>query len=138
MLTHAEAARIAASGSALRPDWSQEQIIGVLRDPRIRVHRTPADTAAALARLALDPDTRQPTRLLEAGPWWTTAPGGGPAALVHRPAHDDCSVCHKPKHPDTPDHPYVQMNANGRGVHAPAELIDQVKRRPHLDAQEKP
>jgi hypothetical protein len=105
-LSRAEAERIAASGSALRPAWSQEQILGVLADPRIRVHRTPADTAAALARLALDPDTRQPTRLLEAGPWWTTNTSSGPT--YRKPEPDDCHHCHRPAHADIPDdHDYL-------------------------------
>ncbi len=107
MLSRAEAERIAASGSALRPAWSQEQILAVLADPRIRVHRTPSDTAAALARLALDPDTRQPTRMLEAGPWWTTNPADrGP--VYRKPEPDDCHHCHRPQHPDIPgDHDYL-------------------------------
>lgn len=107
MLTRQEAERIAASGSALRPAWSQEQILAVLGDQRIRVHRTPGDTAAALARLALDPDTRQPTRLLEAGPWWTTnSADRGP--VYRKPEPDDCHHCHKPPHPDLPDdHDYL-------------------------------
>jgi hypothetical protein len=108
VITREEAQRIAASGAALRPRWSQEQILGVLLNDRICRFRTPADTAAALARLALDPDTRQPTRLLEAGPWWTTT--GESKPLYRKPEPTDCHHCHKPAHPDLPgDHDYLAL-----------------------------
>lgn len=138
MITREEAQRIAASGAALRPRWSQEQILGVLSNTRICRFRTPSDTAAALARLALDPDTRQPTRLLEAGPWWTTT--GEAKPLYRKPEPTDCHHCHKPAHPDLPgDHDYLAVrDFRPQPTPMPEQVRSQLKDRPNVRPKPSP
>lgn len=94
MITKTEAERIAAAINALRPDWSQAQIMGVLADERIRVQKTYADTALAMTKLALDPETRQPTRVFEHGHWWVNVqPTVSQSAHVRAMSPDDCDIC---------------------------------------------
>jgi hypothetical protein len=138
VITREEAQRIAASGAALRPRWSQEQILGVLLNDRICRFRTPADTAAALARLALDPDTRQPTRLLEAGPWWTTT--GESKPLYRKPEPTDCHHCHRPAHANIPgDHDYLAVrDFRPQPTPMPEQVRSQLKDRPSVRPKPSP
>lgn len=130
MLTRAEAERIAASGSALRPEWSVEQILAVLKDPRIRVQRAYLDVAVAVTRLACDPQTRQPTRLLEAGRWWAVDPRDhNTSAGIRHARPDDCWECGGPKDGTHIGHEYVQRYERPP-VPMPDELRTQLTRRP--------
>lgn len=96
MLSKDEAQKIAASANSLRPDWSVAQVMGVLGKDDIRLRRTYRDTAIAVAALACDPATRQPTRLLESGPWWE-ATASKPAGLkYHEITDEDCAICFRP------------------------------------------
>lgn len=70
MIEKEQAERIAGAIACLRPDWSEKQIMGVLADPRIRERRIFRDVAIAMTALALDPASRQPTRIFEHGHWW--------------------------------------------------------------------
>jgi hypothetical protein len=67
-MTPHEADRLAAAANALRPDWPTPSIRSYLLASH--AHRGYRDTAAALAYIATDPDTRTPKRLEQDGPWW--------------------------------------------------------------------
>jgi len=124
MLTRDDADRIANAITALRATWNHQQLMAVMGDDRIRLRRTAKDVAAALAWLALDPDTRQPTRLFEAGAWWaTTEPRHAP--LKYRSADPtDCATCGRPKGRCIDDeHEYEPAHARSQGVPRPKEGI---------------
>ena len=99
MLTRDDAARIADAITALRPTWTQNRLMGLMADPAIRGRRQPKDVAAAFAWIALDSETREPTRILEAGPWWGTADASAQSAgPVYRHTDPrDCGTCNKPE-----------------------------------------
>lgn len=98
MLTKDEAEKIAAAANIYRPDWSVPQVMGVLAKNDIRIRRTYHDTAHAMLAIALDPATLQPTRLLEAGPWWNARPNRTPVAAVERVDWQTaCATCLKPR-----------------------------------------
>ena len=112
MITKSEADRIATAITAARPEWSHAQIMGVLGKESIREKRCYADTFHAMLAVALDPKTKQPTRVLEAGPWW----GVGAAlnepinttSLLPKPDFESgCHICLRPAlgHDDT-DHTF--------------------------------
>lgn len=124
MPTREEAQRLAAALNQLRPDWGASGLMTVIGDQRL-VHRPMVDVAVAFVALALDPQTRKPTRIFETGPWWLlAAPRANEhntSAHIRRPAADDCDVCHQPRHPDN-DHAYVQLNSTGYGTPMPDEV----------------
>lgn len=124
MLTQADAERIAHATHSMRPTWDVPQIMAVLADERIRVQRHPQDAAAALAWLAMDSDTREPTRLLSGGAWWGTATAAGQRAgvRIREVKDDDCDLCTLPKHAPGPACEYRQRNESGPGVRAPAAI----------------
>lgn len=96
MLTKDEAQRIALCVSSLRPDWSTNGLMSVLADDRCR-HRVPRDLTLAFVALALDPTSRKPTRIFEAGPWWDVTKPVGPTVQQYRViTADDCGVCYRP------------------------------------------
>jgi|GEM_PF-6856721 len=101
MLTHVQATAIADAISLMTQGrWSSAQLLAVMGDTRIKDRRTPSQVAACFGYLAMDPTTRQPTRALEAGPWWSAA--GVTSAEQHAPQyryaqHDDCHDCGRPK-----------------------------------------
>ena len=99
MLTREDAARIADAITVLRPTWTQNRLMALMANPAIRARRQPKDVAAAFAWIALDPDTREPTRILESGPWWGTADVAaattGPTYRYTNPR--DCGICNKPE-----------------------------------------
>lgn len=68
MATKTELERLAAAANALRPDWPAKSVLTYLeRDHATKAYR---DLAVALAHVAADPETRNPKRLSEPGPWW--------------------------------------------------------------------
>ena len=122
MLTRDEADRIADAIQALRPNWNRPQLMAVMGDDRIRLRRQAKDVAAALSWLALDADTRQPTRLYEAGPWWATTdpPGSPPKYRASDPT--DCATCGRPRGGCLDDeHEYEPAHARAQGVPRPKE-----------------
>lgn len=79
MLNDNEIQRLAAMGSALRPDWPARSLATFLS--KHFAGRAYGDVAVALAWVATRTKTETPRLLLEAGPWWkacqvdgTTAP----------------------------------------------------------------
>ena len=112
MLTQVQATAIADAISLMTQGrWSSQQLMAIMGDSRIRDRRTPSQVAACFGYLAMDPTTRQPTRALEAGPWWSAAGVTTPeqyAPVYRYPAHDDCHDCGRAKavHP-LPDCAYV-------------------------------
>ena len=79
MLDNNEIQRLAAMGSALRPDWPARSLRTWLE--KNLADRAFGDIAVALAWVATRTKTDTPRLLLEAGPWWkacqvdgTTAP----------------------------------------------------------------
>lgn len=119
MITRNEAERIANAIIAIRPDWNQAQVMGVLADPRIRERRTFHDALVAMTSLAADASTRQPTRIFEHGPWWELlAPKTterNTSASIRRQAHDDCGICSRSKAVCARDdsHEYEQIGRIG-------------------------
>lgn len=97
MLTKNEAQSLAAATNALRPDWSVAQLMGVIADERLRVRRTFRDVAIALTALAVDPNTRQPTRIFEHGHWWEMLAPTKPVVHYRVIEDDDCAVCFRPR-----------------------------------------
>ena len=63
-----ETARLATAIHALRPDWPTASL-KTLIETRLTDHAW-LDATLALAYVALDPNSRTPARVLEAGPWW--------------------------------------------------------------------
>lgn len=129
MLSKKEAEKIAGAANVHRPDWSIAQLMGVLGDERIRVRRTYRDTAVAMAWVATDIDSRQPTRLLaDEGPWWEAARplrGVSASAFIQPLTPTDCDVCGRPPDWRHIDHDYQPRNINGHGTRAPMDqLVD--------------
>ena len=92
-----EARRIADALQPLRADWSIAQVMAVLGHDQIRL-RSYRDVAIAAVAVALDPTTRQPTRLLDKGPWWdATRPFAPVIQLYRRPTGLDCRICSQPE-----------------------------------------
>lgn len=121
MLTKPEAERIAAAVSALRPDWSEEGVLAILGDERLRIRRTYRDTAVAFIALAADPESAKPTRIFEHGPWWeATKPAVNTSDLLGHNRTDDCAECGRPREGHhEPDHAYRRPNT---GVGMPEKV----------------
>jgi hypothetical protein len=113
MLTRDDAGRIADAIHALRPDWSHASLMAVLGDQRLRMRRIPRDAAVAFVALAMDPDTKKPTRIFDDGPWWAcVAPLRSSGPVYRKPEPDDCHHCHRPAHANIPgDHDYLAAKA---------------------------
>lgn len=88
-----EAERIAAAINVLRPDWPTRSLITLLGRPQL-ASRPRRDVLVALAWVAAEPNTANPGRVLEAGPWWKAAAAGEPTASTRYPAKagspDEC------------------------------------------------
>lgn len=67
-MTKTEAARLAAAGNALRPDWPAQSLLTLLL--RDHADRAWQDIAVALAWVATDETSTTPARLAQPGPWW--------------------------------------------------------------------
>ena len=109
-----EATRIAGAISHLRPDWHANGLMTVLADERLR-DRPYADIVRVFVALALDPSSKRPTRIYEAGDWWDAARrwiSSGPDIPHGRP--DDCDICHRPKEAAHMDHDYTPRDAYER------------------------
>lgn len=73
MIDRETATRIATAINVIRPEWPIASIVTLIGQRH--QHRIAADVAAALAWVAIDPDSRTPGRIDEAGPWWPSAVG---------------------------------------------------------------
>jgi hypothetical protein len=98
-MTPVEAARIAAAAAILRPSWHSQSVKAAITDPHhLTVERPAQDVAAAIAWLALDPDTNTPGRIHAAGPWWPVLrpealdPVVAPTPAEHRRRRPDASA----------------------------------------------
>lgn len=89
--------RLAAALNQLRPDWGAPELRTFIW--RNLAARPITDVAMALVLVALDPVTRTPARVLEAGPWWQatrpTASETGAPQPPHIASADTCRVCRK-------------------------------------------
>lgn len=111
MLNHDQADRIASAIQVVRPDWNHKQLMGVLGMDDIKLRRTYVDTFHAMLAIALDGSTKQPTRVLEPGPWWAASTDSAippnTSDLLPTHADDDCRECGQPAthwtHFDTTD-----------------------------------
>lgn len=88
-----ELAKIAAVANVLRPDWPARSILKCLS-----IHtgtklagKTYRDVLHAMVEVAIDPETKYPARVIEAGPWWQ----------ITRPLHPATPT---PNAPICPDH----------------------------------
>lgn len=123
MLNETQIAIIAGSTNHLRPNWNVAAIRAVIR--KLPTHHTPSQVAAALAYVACDPETRQPTRILEGGPWWPSVIASAPK-LARKSEPTDCHICGRPKHEPIPgDHEYIQRDSIQR---ASPEAIEAAKK----------
>lgn len=96
MLTQTEAQQLAKAVNALRPDWSQASLMAVLGDERCRL-RPRRDISLAFIALALDDQSRKPTRIYEHGPWWEILRPIGQSAPNYRAVlPTDCGICSRP------------------------------------------
>lgn len=88
-----EAARIAAMGHALRPDWPLNSLRTLLTRPEL-ARRTRRDVAVALAWIACESETTTPARVIESGPWWRAANVEHPDRTIRRPPmkHEECGT----------------------------------------------
>lgn len=71
MPTKNEIDRLAAAIHALRPDWPQRSVLTYIA--RQQAARPYVDLAIALTAVAVDPTSKTPKRVEEAGPWWAAA-----------------------------------------------------------------
>lgn len=103
-----EIGRIAAAANLLRPDWPIASIKTLLEKPEL-VNRPRRDVAVALVWVACESDTKTPSRVLTAGPWWqASAVDRAPEENLRRPPRKDeecakhpgqyappiCNACH--------------------------------------------
>lgn len=124
-------------GNALRPDWPVRSLItGMTANHASRGYQ---DLAVAMAWIATDPETRNPGRLDEPGPWWKSTPGSK-AAPDHRyercpilghgsyPAWN-CGACRsdgfEPSEPQAPPGADFYAQAAVNGVAAAREAVRQ-------------
>lgn len=120
----------------LRPDWPWTSLVTFITGKLASyAHR---DIAVALVWVALDPETKNPGRVLEAGPWWKAT----------RPTPDNATPepprgC--PDHPDQPRHcplcAEYRRQAEAARSNVPSymtQIRDEIRRaRPdHTDEQE--
>lgn len=108
-----EIARLAALGSALRPDWPTASLRTFIE--RHLSGRAYGDTAIALAWVATKTKTTTPRLVLEPGIWWQAALLDGDHAPRREPYDPAtfCDVCSKPEHRHTPhdEHPFESVHA---------------------------
>lgn len=90
-----EIEKIAAAINILRPDWPTRSLITLLKRPQL-AGRPRRDVLVALAWVASEPNTANPGRVLEAGPWWKAAAAGEPQTSSRYPAKagspDECRL----------------------------------------------
>lgn len=127
-----EATKIASAVNALRPDWGHLGIMQILGDERIRP-RAFTDMTRVFVALALDADTRKPTRIFEQGDWWQAAAPTGPrehntSAHIAAVSPDDCWTCSRPKASCALDNSHEYEMRNRREERASVEQIEQIKK----------
>lgn len=113
MPSQIELERLAAAINQLRPDWPRTSLLTYLSE---HANRAYADLAIAAVAIAVDPASRTPRRMDEAGPWWqlvnqtvTNVVGPGSEPACPKPGHEHqlarhCSACRSEQlaKPDTP------------------------------------
>ena len=111
--------RLAAAGSAMRPDWPAKSLATFLG--KNLADRAYGDVAVALAWICTRTKTNTPRLLLEAGPWWkaTVADGG---TLAPRPPtkEEACATCglrqeQHGKGAIASDHQWIPVSQASRG-----------------------
>lgn len=144
-----EAHRLAAAINQLRPEWPLASLASfIAKNLATRPYR---DAAIALTWIACDPETVNPGRVLENGPWWkaTQAQAGTVSTIaMHCPDHPterawDCKPCAddvadidtglalvRAALKDAPPPP--------RPAHPQPPATDLRDTRAHIDAQEQP
>lgn len=91
-MNETEIGRIAAAAAMLRPDWPASSIRTLLQRPEL-INRPRRDVAVALTWVACETATKTPARVLEAGPWWTASPEGGPRQRAPYDPSSTCAIC---------------------------------------------
>lgn len=88
----AQLERLAGALNILRPDWPRASLLTYLTEHE---HRAYADLAVAVVAVAVDPASRTPRRMDEAGPWWqlvsqtvTNVVGPGSEPRCAKPGHE--------------------------------------------------
>lgn len=102
MASQIELQRLAAAINQLRPDWPTTSIQTYLQT---HANRAYPDLAVAAIAVAVDPTSRTPRRMDEAGPWWQlvnqtvtgqVGPGREPACTLPGHEHEldrHCRAC---------------------------------------------
>lgn len=86
-----EAQRIAAAANQLRPDWPTSSVLTLLR--KNLMDRPRRDVAVALTWIACEPNTANPARVLESGPWWRAVAVEGTSATRQAKRGPLCVHC---------------------------------------------
>jgi hypothetical protein len=92
-----EAARLADSAHALRPDWPKQSVMKLLHQVAAWAYR---DVAVQLAYLACDPETETPARILTDGPWrklTRLVDGGMPQPAPYQPMFEPLTPAERAK-----------------------------------------
>lgn len=133
-MTPIELHRLAGAIATLRPDWPASSLQTFL--DRHFAYRPIRDVAVALTYVALDPDTTNPGRVLEAGPWWqASATSDVPRTINDCPRHPEhglridtrtgnstCAGCHVDAHADDSS---AIHDRGGRPIpHQARQLVD--------------
>lgn len=92
MPTQNELERLAGAVNILRPDWPRTSLLTYFTEHAARAY---ADLAVAAVAVAVDPKSRTPRRMDEAGPWWqltnqnvTGQVGPGDEPACDKPGHE--------------------------------------------------
>jgi hypothetical protein len=95
-VTPVEVERLARMASSIRPDWPVTSLKTALTNfTDTHPERSYPDTAHALLAIALDPQSINPGRLTQNGPWWKANPVNDPR---DKPAYygPTAELCRKP------------------------------------------
>jgi hypothetical protein len=116
MATREQIQTIAAAANCFRPDWPVASLATYLA--KSHASRPFEQLALAVMAIAVDPATKNPSRLAENGPWWkaahtaatggvpTETPGPGAEPACNRVGHEHelarhCRACAAERHADT-------------------------------------
>lgn len=94
-MEHNQAAMIAESIAAIRPDWLKTSLTTFLKNLPADIQARPlVETHVALLRIAYNRENDTPSKLREPGPWWDAA---DPTSTESAAPAEVCRTCARPE-----------------------------------------
>lgn len=116
MLTRQEGERLAQAVHSLRPDWPIPSLVTFISK---RWQRPYLDLSLELVYVAQLPDTKNPARIDQDGPWKRLQHSARPVAQIRASSPTDCDICGRGRHlhpAPNDDHEWIPFGRRGEPV----------------------